>query len=58
MKIKVSVIILDQDISKDVPLRHAGAKGERKYSFYLFLASALDGVSGQRHTPAAVYPQG
>jgi hypothetical protein len=25
------------------PTRHAGAKGERKYSSYSFLASALDG---------------
>jgi hypothetical protein len=32
-----------------VPLRHAGAKGEREYIFYSFLTSALDG--------AALYPQ-
>jgi hypothetical protein len=28
--------------SKAVPLHHAGAKGERKYSFYSFVTSALD----------------
>jgi hypothetical protein len=27
----------------------------RKYSSYSFLTSALDGVSGQRHAPAALY---
>jgi hypothetical protein len=32
--------------------RKAGAKSERKYSFYPFLALALDGVSGQHHAPA------
>jgi hypothetical protein len=31
--------------SKVVPLRHARAKKERRYSFYSFLTSALDGVS-------------
>jgi hypothetical protein len=44
-------------IGKAVPLRHAGAKGERSYSFYSFMTSALDGVSGQRHAPAALYPR-
>jgi hypothetical protein len=39
--------------SKAVPLRHPGVKGEWSYSSYLFLTSALDGVSGQRHAPAA-----
>jgi hypothetical protein len=29
--------------SKAVPVRHAGAKGERSYSSYSFLISALDG---------------
>jgi hypothetical protein len=28
-------------VSKDVPLRHPGAKGERKYSSYSFSTSAL-----------------
>jgi hypothetical protein len=30
--------------------------GERKYSSYSFLTSALDGVSGQHHTTAALSP--
>jgi hypothetical protein len=34
---------------------HAGAKGEKKHSSYSFFTSALDGVSGQRHAPAALY---
>jgi hypothetical protein len=37
--------------------RHEGDKGERKYSSYSFLTSALDGVSGQRHAPASIYPR-
>jgi hypothetical protein len=44
----------DVSESKAVPLRHAGAKGERKHSSYSFLTSALD---GQHHAPAALYPQ-
>jgi hypothetical protein len=31
---------------------------ERRYSSYSFTTSALDGVSGQRHTPAVFYPRG
>jgi hypothetical protein len=30
--------------------------GERRYSSYSFLTWALDGVSGQHHAPAALYP--
>jgi hypothetical protein len=30
-------------------------QGERKYSFYSFITSALDGVSGQCHAPAKLY---
>jgi hypothetical protein len=39
--------------------RHARTKGgeDRAYSFYSFLISALDGVSGQHHAPAALYPR-
>jgi hypothetical protein len=33
---------------------HEGPKGEYWYSSTLSLTSALDGVSGQRHTPAAL----
>jgi hypothetical protein len=36
--------------------RYAGDKGERKYSSYSFLTSALDGVSGQRHAPVLSLP--
>jgi hypothetical protein len=31
--------------------------GERTCISYSFLTSVLDGVSGERHTPAALYPQ-
>jgi hypothetical protein len=37
---------------------YRGAKGERMYNSYSFTTSALDGVSGQRHAPAAIYPRG
>jgi hypothetical protein len=37
---------------------YEGAGGERMYSSYSFTTSALDGVSGQRHAPAAFYPRG
>jgi hypothetical protein len=33
-------------------------QGERMYSSYSFTISALDGVSGQRHAPAALYSRG
>jgi hypothetical protein len=36
--------------------RRTGDKGERGYISYSFLTSALDGVSGQRHAPTALYP--
>jgi hypothetical protein len=36
--------------------RHDGTWGERRYSSYSFLTSALDGGDGQRHAPAALYP--
>jgi hypothetical protein len=42
---------------KNVPLPPCRHQGERRYSSYSFLASALDGVSGQRHTPAGLYPR-
>jgi hypothetical protein len=32
------------------------ALGERMYSSYSFMTSALDGESGQRHAPATLYP--
>jgi hypothetical protein len=36
--------------------RHGGAWGERRHSSS-FLTSALDGVNGQRHAPAALCPE-
>jgi hypothetical protein len=35
---------------------HAGAEGERRYSSYSFLTSALDGVSGQCTLPPGKDP--
>jgi hypothetical protein len=32
--------------------------GERRYSSYSFTTSALEGVSGQHHAPAALLPPG
>jgi hypothetical protein len=43
--------------SKSSPVtRHGGAWGERRYSSYSLTTSALMGMSGQRHAPAALYP--
>jgi hypothetical protein len=36
---------------------HTGDKGEMKYSSYSFLTLALDGVSGQHHALAVLYPR-
>jgi hypothetical protein len=38
--------------------RHGGGWGERRYSSYSFTTTALDGVSGQHHAPAALLPPG
>jgi hypothetical protein len=38
------------------PTNAMEALGEGRYSSYSFTTSALDGVSGQRHSPAALYP--
>jgi hypothetical protein len=43
---------------KAVPLHTMEAQEERRYSSYSFSTSALDGVSGQCHVPAALYPRG
>jgi hypothetical protein len=48
--------VLSHVYKVEAPLRHSGAKGERRYSSYSFLTSALDRVSGQRYASAAVYP--
>jgi hypothetical protein len=39
---------------KAVPLYAMEVLGERRYSSYSFSTSALDGVSGQLHAPAAL----
>jgi len=36
---------------------HEGPEGEYRYSSALSLTSALDGVRGQRHAPAALPPR-
>jgi hypothetical protein len=44
---------------KVVPLRSIETHlGERRYSSYPFLTSALEGVNGQNHAPAVLYPRG
>jgi hypothetical protein len=43
--------------AKDAPLHAMEALGGRMSSCYSFLTSVLDGVSGQRHAPAALYPR-
>jgi hypothetical protein len=48
--------IINEASLKTVLSQHSGAKEERRYSSYSFLTSALDGVSGLRHTLAALYP--
>jgi hypothetical protein len=40
--------------SRYTPWRRLGGE---EYSSYLFTTSALEGVSGQRHVPAALYPR-
>jgi hypothetical protein len=42
---------------KAVPLPPYKRQGERKYSSCSLLASAIDGVTGQRRAPAALYPR-
>ena len=36
---------------------HEGPEGEKRYSCTLSFTSALDGVRGQRHAPAAIPPR-
>jgi hypothetical protein len=52
---RYSIVSTELTQSKDAPLCHEGAKGERKYSSYSFFTSILDGVSGQLHASAALY---
>ena len=50
--------MLDKGKSKVHPRTgHEGPKGEYGQSFTLSLTSALDGVGGQRHAPAALPPR-
>jgi hypothetical protein len=51
----MTTLILKLKLSHYMPRRSLGGK---EYSSYLFTNSVLDGVSGQRHAPAALYPQG
>jgi hypothetical protein len=44
--------------SKAVPQHTLEVQGERRYSSYSFMTSELDGMSGQRHAPATLYPRG
>jgi hypothetical protein len=47
------------ELAKAVPLHATRTVGrERRNSSYSFSTSALDGVSGQRHAPAALYTRG
>jgi hypothetical protein len=43
-------------VKKDVPLPPCRLQGESSYSSCSFLTSAIDGVSGQSHAPAALPP--
>jgi hypothetical protein len=58
IKIIYSYLCIYFDVAKksSPATRHGGAWRERRYIFYSFLTSALDGVSGQRHDPAAFAP--
>jgi hypothetical protein len=40
--------------NKAVPLPACRQQGKMRYSFYSFLTSALEGMSGQHHAPAAL----
>jgi hypothetical protein len=52
------LILQTYDKGKAVPQHtYLGAGGERMCSSYSFTTSELDGMSGQRHAPAAFYPQ-
>jgi hypothetical protein len=53
----IIIIIIIIIIIKMSRYRHGGDKGERTYSSYSFLISALDGVSDQRRAPAVFTPR-
>jgi len=49
---------LSKSKRKAVPLRHAGAKGEKRYSSYSFLTSALDGGEWSASRPGRALTPG
>jgi hypothetical protein len=49
-----STYVLQTYYGANYALHHEGAWVERMYSPYSFLTTALDGVSGQHHSPAAL----
>jgi hypothetical protein len=53
-----SEIITGVAVLQTVPLRHAGAKGDRMYSSYSFLASAIDGGEWSTSRPGRSSPMG
>ena len=54
-KSKSNGLVLKAKKSKFHPRTgHDGPEGKQRYSSTLFLTSALDGVGGQRHVPAAL----
>ena len=56
-RFRASCCFLIQDKGKGHPITgHEGPEVEERYSFILSLTSALDGVGGQRHAPAALPP--
>jgi hypothetical protein len=55
LKIQKQVLQKKQK-SKSVPLPSCRRQGVTRYSFCSFLTSVLEGVCGQLHAPAALYP--
>jgi hypothetical protein len=51
----IKSVDIQQSFSKAVPLHAMKAPGGEEYSSYSFSTSALDGVNGQPHAPAALY---
>jgi hypothetical protein len=48
----IKIMMMKAKQSHNTPME---AQGERIYSSYSFTSSAPDGLSGQRHAPAALY---
>ena len=54
----VSKVFLSEGKGKGQPITgDEGPEGEKRYSSTLSLTSAVDGVGGQRHSPAALPPR-